>query len=65
MKNFNFIILFFKLLLKVLDKSIFGFFLAIMRQIDYNFRIHNNFCWKKDLHHIFLIKQLDRSELPN
>ncbi len=35
-----------------------------MREMDYNFRIHKNFWWKKYFHKIFLIKQRNRSELP-
>jgi hypothetical protein len=45
-------------------KNIFRFLFAIMREMDNNFRIYKNFWWKKYFHHILLIKQLNRSELP-
>jgi hypothetical protein len=40
----------------VKDKSIFGFHFAIMREMDYNFRIHKNFWWNMYFHHIFFNK---------
>ncbi len=46
----------------MLDKSIFKFLFANMREMSYNFQIHKNFWWKKYFHYIF---KLNNATVPH